>query len=225
MNIAEAKLTFLDVETTGLSPAMGDRIVEIGIVTCQGQEQVGRVSQLLNPCRPIPAIANQVHGIADADVADCPTFDAIACEVAAAFESSWIIGHHVRFDVGFVAMELGSAECTTRPAGCLDTCQLAKALWTLPDYQLSTVTHKLELHADRQHRAYDDAQACRAVFDRIIDELGGWQNVTIDNLRALHTSQPAWPDDPRHGLPSQLYDALANGSELRIRYFNGNGQP
>ena len=225
MNLTEAKLTFLDVETTGLSPAMGDRIVEIGIVVCRGPEEHTRLCQLVNPLRAIPATARQVHGIADEDVADCPTFDTIASDVAAAIDDSWIVGHNVRFDIGFVGMELASAGSAARPASCLDTCQLAKAMWTLPNYQLSTVTHKLELHVDRQHRALDDAAAARAVFGRVVDELGGWQAVTVDDVQALHTSLPSWPSDPRGTLPGRLFDALTNGSALRIRYLNGSGQP
>ncbi len=39
--LESTRLAFLDVETTGLSPAMGDRIVEIGIVVCQGERESG----------------------------------------------------------------------------------------------------------------------------------------------------------------------------------------
>lgn len=52
--LSEAKLVAPDVETTGLSPAMGDRIVEIGIVVCQGEQETRRLSCLINPGRPIP---------------------------------------------------------------------------------------------------------------------------------------------------------------------------
>jgi DNA polymerase III epsilon subunit family exonuclease len=224
MDLAKAKLAFLDVETTGLSPAMGDRIVEVGIVVCQGEREIDRVTGLVNPERPMPLDAYQVHGIADRDLADCPTFGSLAADVRAALDSAWIIGHNVRFDVGFVAMEIAAVGQRVRPLGCLDTCQLAPAVWDLPNYQLETVVTSLRIPVVRQHRALDDALLTRAVFTRVVEELGGWHTVRLADLQALHSYLPSWPEDPRGSLPDGLYDALTNGRELAIRYVNGSGQ-
>ena len=103
MHLSDARLAYVDVETTGLFPAMGDRIVEVGIVVCQGERETKRLSRLVNPERPIPQEARQVHRISDHDVADCPPFGAVADGVCNALRQSWIIGHHVRFDIGFAA--------------------------------------------------------------------------------------------------------------------------
>ncbi len=122
--LSEAKLVVLDVETTGLSPAMGDRIVEVGIVICQGEEEIRRLSCLVNPERPIPWDAQRIHGISDQDVSQCPPFTEIAEEVESTLIDSWIVGHNVRFDVGFVAMEMASSGHQVTPLVCLDTVQL-----------------------------------------------------------------------------------------------------
>ena len=109
MDLVEAKLAFLDVETTGLSPAMGDRIVEIGIVVCRGQRETTRMSRLVNPGQPIPLAAHRVHGIGDQDVQGSPAFGQLVPEVITALQDAWVVGHNVRFDVGFVGMEIASA--------------------------------------------------------------------------------------------------------------------
>ena len=70
MDLSVAKPAFLDVETTGLFPAMGDRVGEIGIVVCRGDRKAKRVARLVNPGRPIPTNAQRVHGIQDQEVAD-----------------------------------------------------------------------------------------------------------------------------------------------------------
>ena len=224
MYLSEAKLAYLDVETTGLSPAMGDRIVEIGIVICQGERETERLSRLVNPERPIPRDAQQIHGISDQDVADCPPFSTIADDVCNALRGHWIVGHCVRFDIGFVAMETASAGHHITPLGCLDTCQLAAALWDLPNNQLDTVVGALALGDDQAHRALGDALLARAVFHRTVDELGGWSKVSLADVQALHSYRPDWPDDPRQALPAALYDALANGGKLSIGYINSDGQ-
>ena len=130
------RIVFLDVETTGLSPAMGDRVVELGLIACRGTTEITRSSHLINPGRPIPCDAQRVHGISDHDVSECPPFKEIAEEVESTLVDSWIVGHNVRFDTGFIAMELQQAGCSVTPHGCLDTCQLASALWDFPNYKL-----------------------------------------------------------------------------------------
>ena len=121
--LSETKLVFLDVETTGLSPAMGDRVVELGLIACQGATEISRSSHLINPGRPIPSDAHRVHGISDTDVSSCSPFKEIAEEIESTLVDSWIVGHNVRFDTGFIAMELQQADCSQVPLGCLDTCR------------------------------------------------------------------------------------------------------
>ena len=221
--LSEAKLVVLDVETTGLSPAMGDRVVELGIVACQGEQESGRLSRLVNPERPIPWAAQRVHGISDQDVSKCPSFKEIAEEIGSTLVDSWIVGHNVRFDTGFMAMELQQAGCSVTPLGCLDTCQLASALWDFPNYKLETIVNALGIPKTRLHRALDDAVVTREVFLRVTQELGGWDALTIDVLMRLHRCEPLWPRDPKGDLPKSLYDALTNGSSLSIRYVNAEG--
>ena len=100
----EATLVVLDVETTGLSPDMGDRVVELGMITCQGATEISRSSHLVNPGRPIPRDAQQVHGISDQDVSECPPFKEITEEVESTLIDSWIVGHNVRFETIAIAM-------------------------------------------------------------------------------------------------------------------------
>ena len=183
------------------------------------------MSRLVNPGQPIPLAAHRVHGIGDDDVVGSPAFGELVPEVITALEDAWVVGHNVRFDVGFVGMEIASAGHQVQPVGCLDTCQLAKALWELPNYQLQTVVSSLGIPVERQHRALDDALLTGAVFSRVVEQMGGWSEVTLADVQAIHSYLPAWPDDPRRNLPSPLYDALTNGRELPIRYLNGSGQP
>jgi len=150
--LSETKLVFLDVETTGLSPAMGDRVIELGMITSQGATEISRFSHLINPGRPIPADAQRVHGIGDQDVSDSPPFKDLVAEIESILVDSLVVGHNVRFDIGFMAMELQEWGSTVTPLGCLDTCQLASALWEFRNYQLATVIDALKIPTTRLHR-------------------------------------------------------------------------
>jgi DNA polymerase-3 subunit epsilon len=103
-------LVVFDLETTGLDPA-SDRIIEIGCVKllpAKGAAGPGRELRAwrVNPGRAIPPAATQVHGITDADVATCPTFDALAREVLGFLDGCDLAGFHVEnFDMPLLRQE------------------------------------------------------------------------------------------------------------------------
>ena len=55
----------LDVETTGLSPQNGDRVIEIGVVAIEGQSIVDQFRSLIDIDKRIPWQVQQVHGISN----------------------------------------------------------------------------------------------------------------------------------------------------------------
>lgn len=59
--LSETKLVVLDMETTGLSPAMDDRVVELGMIVRQGTTEISHSSHLVNPGRPISWNSVLVH--------------------------------------------------------------------------------------------------------------------------------------------------------------------
>ncbi|MBF0296799.1 MAG: DNA polymerase III subunit epsilon [Magnetococcales bacterium] len=101
-----SRLVALDTETTGLSPAQGDRIVEIGCVELV-QMRKGQTRQwFVNPERRIPLEATRIHGITDEKVANAPVFAAIAGEFLDFIGDDGLVIHNAAFDLGFLNAEL-----------------------------------------------------------------------------------------------------------------------
>lgn len=103
-------LVFFDLETTGTNITT-DRIVEISYhkVWPNGREETKTIR--VNPGIPIPKSASDVHGITDADVADCPPFKAVAKEIARDIEGCDLAGYNSnRFDIPMLAEELLRAD-------------------------------------------------------------------------------------------------------------------
>jgi DNA polymerase-3 subunit epsilon len=104
-------LIFFDLETTGVNTAT-DRIVEISYLKVHPNGQEESKTFRVNPQMPIPDSAVQVHGIADADVVNSPTFSEIAHEIERDFADCDIAGFNSnRFDVPLLAEEFLRAEC------------------------------------------------------------------------------------------------------------------
>lgn len=98
-----------DTETTGLSPAEGHRIVEIGCVELVNFVPTGRVFQTyINPEREMPAEAGAVTGITDAMLRDKPVFaDPKVVDAFLAFiEDAALVAHNAEFDRAFINAEL-----------------------------------------------------------------------------------------------------------------------
>lgn len=117
----------LDTETTGLSPADGHRVVEIGCVELINHVPTGKHLHIyLNPERDMPEEARRIHGLDDAFLADKPLFAAEAESFLEFVENDTLIIHNAAFDIGFLNAEL---ERCTRPAltnPVIDTVKLAR---------------------------------------------------------------------------------------------------
>ena len=103
--VLERPLVFFDIESTGTNPYR-DRIVEIAVIKVMPDGSREDVVRRINPCMPIPAGASAVHGIYDADVADCPTFDVVAHNLYKYLDGCDLAGYNiVKFDVPMLQEE------------------------------------------------------------------------------------------------------------------------
>jgi DNA polymerase-3 subunit epsilon len=97
----------LDTETTGLDPAKGDRLIEIGCLEIVNLIPTGNTfHRYINPQRPVSAGAVAVHGITDTFLADKPTFAQIVDEFVAFIGESRLVIHNAPFDKSFIDAEL-----------------------------------------------------------------------------------------------------------------------
>ncbi len=97
----------LDTETTGLEPADGHRIIEIGCVELINRRLTGNNFHVyLQPDREIDQGAIEVHGITNEFLADKPRFADIVDEFVDYIKDSELVIHNAPFDVGFMDHEL-----------------------------------------------------------------------------------------------------------------------
>src|SRR5215469_16924793 len=97
----------VDTETTGLDPADGHRIIEIGCVELFDHVPTGFTLQhYLNPEREVPVEALRIHGISDRFLSAMPFFSAVADELLEFFGDAPLVMHNAGFDLKFINAEL-----------------------------------------------------------------------------------------------------------------------
>lgn len=161
----------LDTETTGLEPAEGHRIIEIGCLELVNRRLTGRkFHQYLNPEREIDRAAEDVHGLSSAFLADKPRFADVAPEFLEFVQGAELVIHNAAFDVGFLDAELARL-APPGPAmgeicGVLDTLMLARQLHPGQRNSLDALCKRFEIdNSNRElHGALLDAQLLADVY-------------------------------------------------------------
>src|SRR5258706_985520 len=154
----------IDIETTGLSEER-DSIIEIGAVKFKGHRVEAEWSSLINPGKHIPEFISGLTGITDAEVRNAPKFRDIAQDLEAFVGDAPVIGHNVRFDLGFL-QKAG----ILRYNEVIDTYELAAVLMpTASRYNLGALGKQLGILLPATHRAMDDAKVTMAAFNKLFE--------------------------------------------------------
>ncbi len=164
---SKIKSVVFDVETSGLSPRSGHRIIEIGAVVLEGKIIVGEFHTMIDSGCAIDPRAEAVHGITSEMLRGNSTPDEAFPLFQEFIGNSQLIAHNARFDIGFLRTEferLGFRLSNT--VHC--TLSLSRRLYPrLFNHRLETVYRHLcgEINETTQrHRALDDARLTAEVW-------------------------------------------------------------
>ena len=166
--------TFLvfDVETTGLAPQLGDRMVEIALIQFRNGKIMRKFETLINPQRPMSYSAYLVHGISDDMLKDAPTSQEILPSLYEWFQESYVVGHNVKFDLKFLNHEYALAGYEQVEHDCtIDTIKMARGFMPqLKKFSLERVANHLGVNARQCHRAMSDVEMTHEVFSQLLEE-------------------------------------------------------
>jgi DNA polymerase-3 subunit epsilon len=179
----------LDFETTGLSPAMGDRATEIAIALVRDGQVVDRFQSLMNAGRRIPAEVTALTGISNTMLAAAPPVASVMREACRFVGTAPVVAHNASFDKKFWEAELTRL---SMPSVSRFACTLLLARRVYPEsvnHRLSTLVRLLGLpQTGRAHRAMVDAEMTSHLWWRIQQDLAtnhGLRNVNHALLEKL----------------------------------------
>jgi len=158
------RLSVLDTETTGMSPAYGAALVEVARLDIESGRLAESWSTLLRPGRPIPVGATAVHGITGAMVENAPAPAEVAGPLRAALGERTLVFHNASFDLPFLVAMMREAGAPPILNPVVDTLGLSRGLFGPGHNSLSQLAARLQLPADGVHRALTDARTTARVF-------------------------------------------------------------
>jgi DNA polymerase-3 subunit epsilon len=157
----------LDVETTGLLPKNGDRVIEIGAVAIEDQGIIAEFSSLIDAGKRIPWQVQKVHGITNEMLYGEPKADEVLPEFYEFIAGSILVAHNASFDIGFLRHEFTLLGMSLNNRS-LCTLKMSRKLYPhLPNHKLETVSRYLLGESCKQmhmHRALDDAKLAGMIW-------------------------------------------------------------
>src|SRR3982751_5307559 len=205
-----------DTETTGLNPAGGDRMVEIGCVEVFNRVETGRhFHAYFNPERDMPFEAQEVHGLSNLFLSDKPRFFERAEELLEFIEDSPLVAHNAGFDFGFLNAEL--ARCGRAPLGLhrmVDTLMLARSRHPGAKHSLDALCVRFGI--DRSHRVKHGALLDAQLLAQVYVELTGGRQIRfglVAEAGSVAVQQSAGPVVIREPRPARPHFAAAEELE------------
>lgn len=185
----------IDFETTGLSPAQGDRATEVAAVIVEGGRVVDRYQSLMNAGVRIPAYIEALTGISNAMIRSAPPADAVMREVSDFVGGIPIVAHNASFDARFWDAELEYIQ-RERKQDFVCSLLLSRRLLPLaPSHKLGALVEYAKLPvAGRYHRALADAEMAASLLLRLEEELRlrhRVPEVSVDLLRRIQRASKA----------------------------------
>ena len=196
-----------DTETTGLNPAAGDRIVEIGCVEMLNRVETGRhFHAYFNPDRIMPSEAEAVHGLSTIFLSDKPRFSERAEELLEFIADAPLVAHNAGFDFSFLNYELQlcgrSVICTSR---MVDTLVLARTRHPGAKHSLDALCARFGV--DRSHRVKHGALLDAQLLAQVYVELTGGRQIGLglvadtEEVNRPLTGRPVTVREPRPPRP------------------------
>ena len=185
-----SQIAVIDFETTGLSPAMGDRATEVAIVLVEGGRVVDRFQSLMNAGIGIPPFITGLTGISNAMLATSPSAASVMSDASRFANNAPMVAHNASFDRKFWVAELERAGLAA-PQPFVCTLLLSRRLYPqAPSYKLGSLAeyHRLP-RAGKAHRAMADAEMAAYLLEQIRLDLRSRHNVATPDHALLMTLQ------------------------------------
>ena len=162
----------IDFETTGLSPNMGDRTIEVGAVLVQDLQIVDRFQSLMNPGMKVSPFIEDYTGITNRMLSKAPPIKDVMKGLASFLHQHHLVAHNASFDSKFLDAELGRINLKRKNEFACSMLAARRIYQDAPNHKLETLVRLKRLKTDgTHHRALADAEMTAHLWIRMITDI------------------------------------------------------
>lgn len=164
------RFVVFDLETTGLCPQRGDRIIEVGAILVENGLAQEEFHSFINHGKAISKTVQRIHGISTEMLIGQPASEEVLTRFKSFISSNVLISHNASFDMKFLRYEFSRLGlCLTNKAIC--TLKISRKVFPdLLDYRLETVYRCVtgsHFEKIKLHRALDDARLVAKIWMKL----------------------------------------------------------
>ena len=182
-------IVVFDFETTGLSPALGHRAIEIGAVRLVEGVLVEQFQELMNPGVPVSAFITQYTGITNAMLADAESCATVMARFLAFIGEDNLVAHNASFDQRFLDAEVHRLSLQYSGHVLCSLLASRRIFPQAPNHRLSTLVEHVKLAVPGTfHRALFDAQMTAGIWLKMLEQLRqeyGFEDISFTLMQKL----------------------------------------
>ncbi len=219
----------LDLETTGVYPGVHE-VCELAYVVVEKGKITHKFESLVRTDKPMTEASFKIHGIKEEELSKAPPIEDLWGDLKPLYEN-WVIGHHISFDLGFLAdifmKRKNNTKSLEEPSGrAICTSLLSQALFpNRQTHKLISWAKNLKLEILPNHRSYEDTIACSHLAQHLFlsskqKSLEDISKIQLGN-RALEWKDFFVSDEKKEFVQSFLGAANAN-QKIWLKYSGGS---
>ncbi|WP_295893367.1 PolC-type DNA polymerase III [uncultured Vibrio sp.] len=181
-------IIILDFETTGLSPNMGDRAIEIGAVKIVDGDVVDSFQELMNPGFRVSSFIENYTGITNNMLAGAASNEQVMNEFCDFIQDSHLVAHNASFDQRFLDAEL---DLINRDYNGQFVCSLLVArrlIQDAPSHKLGELVKFRHIENDGVfHRALADSEVTAKLWLSMVNDVEAeiGKGVSFDFMKTI----------------------------------------
>ncbi len=165
-------LIILDFETTGLSPNLGDRAIEIGAVKLENGEVTEQFQELMNPGRPVSSFIEDYTGITNRMLSKAAPCNEVMARFSSFIQDQNLVAHNASFDKRFLDNELQQISSNYDGTFACSLLVSRRLYQSAPNHKLGTlINYKGIASNGNYHRALYDAQMTAKLWLTMLDDV------------------------------------------------------
>lgn len=179
----------IDFETTGLSPNLGERTIEVGAVLVSGNQIVDRFQSLMNPGKRISGFIEDYTGISNKMLATAPSIAEAMGRLKGFIGNHQLVAHNASFDSRFLDAEFARIKHQRNNEFACSLLISRRLYPEAPNHKLETLVRYKNLKTDGvHHRALADAEMTAHLWIKLIADIKRnyqFENVSFETIQKL----------------------------------------